>query len=38
MAADVRIPVEDYEILLPAMNDQRVFIIGRIFSCRTEKA
>jgi len=32
MAADVRVAIEDYEILLPAMNNQSAFIFGRIFT------
>jgi hypothetical protein len=36
MSADVRVAIEYYEILLPAVNDQGVFIIGRIFTGCTE--
>jgi len=36
MAADVRIPIENYEILLPTMNDEGAFVVRRVTSCRAE--
>jgi hypothetical protein len=36
MTADVRIAVENYEILLAAMNDQTSLVLGRVFGSDTE--
>jgi len=36
MAANVRIPIENYEILLPTMNDEGAFVVRRVTSGRAE--
>jgi hypothetical protein len=36
VAADVRIPIENYEILPAAMNDQIIFVGSRVLTCCTE--
>jgi hypothetical protein len=36
MAADVRIAIENNEILSPAVNDQTAFVIRNVLACGTE--
>jgi hypothetical protein len=36
VAADVGVAIKDYEILVPAMNDQTAFIIRKVFTGCTE--